>query len=150
MGIAAYVVSQMSGPKSGSIEYHKREYLAAWKRLNNRETFVDKGKQLLYRFARRKAATFNWTAEDAERLQNHRAALLRSGQLSQQGFELTNSSIGQVCSSSEYRSAMHRCHREFLTVVMASTNMLHIIALPEDLVRFAEAIRKADMPESGN
>ena len=50
IGVMAFILSQ---PKRGSIEWHKREYLDAWKRLNE-GTFADKVKQILNRIAGRK------------------------------------------------------------------------------------------------
>jgi hypothetical protein len=140
IGVVAFYLSQ---PKKGTVEWHKREYVDAWKRVNE-QTLADKAKQFLNRIAGRKVARRAWT-RDNERVQSHRAALLTLGYLEQQAFDLTNCSRGQVLSSPAFAFA-YRLHREFVMITAQDTNTLHVIAVREDMPLFVEAIRKVDKP----
>jgi hypothetical protein len=142
IGMVAFFLSQ---PTKGSVEWHKREYLDAWKRLNE-QTLTDKVKHFLNRIAGRKVTRQVWPREDHERVQSHRAALLTLGYLDQQAFDFTNCSRAQVLSSPAFAFAHRGSQREFVMVTIQDTNTLHIIALREDMPLFVEAIRKVDKP----
>ena len=142
IGMAAFFLSQ---PKMGSVEWHKRKYLDAWKRLNE-QTLADKVKNFLNRIAGRKVTTQFWSRENHERVQSHRAALLTLGYLDQQAFDLTNCSRAQVLSSPAFAFAHRGSHREFVMITIQDTNTLHIIAARQNMPLFVEAIRKVDKP----
>jgi len=142
IGAVAFFLSQ---PKKGSVEWHKRGYLDACKRLNE-ETLADKAKQFLNRITGRKVVRQVWPRDAYERVQTHRAALLTLGYLGQQGFDLTNCSRAQLLSSPAFAFAVRGSQPEFLLVTIQDTNSLHIIAVREDMPLFVEAIRKVDKP----
>jgi hypothetical protein len=143
---AAVLVYVASQPKEGTVEGHKREYIAAWRRVN-RKTLPEKAKQLFERIAGRKSPPWHFTAEDNQRMQVHRAALLEMGYLSQREFELTNCSSTQVFLSPAFASAHKREHKEFFMILGAGPNRVHIIAVAEEMPLFAEAVRKTEMQE---
>ncbi len=142
VGILVFVLSQ---PKEGTVEWHKGEYL----RLSQ-QTLVDKAKQFFRQITGRvtgRKPTWRWTQDDYERLQTHRAALLELGYLSQQQFDLTNNSLRGIGFSPAFRSACKRSHREFL-IISGGKDMLHVIAVTEEMPLFVEAFRKAEAPEN--
>jgi hypothetical protein len=90
------------------VEWHKKEYFAACKRLE-RELRAYKVKRFFYRVAGRTPAPQRWFADDLTRMQEYRAALLESGYLSQQSFVLTNSSMRQGISEPRIRVEAKTC-----------------------------------------
>jgi hypothetical protein len=139
-GIAALVFRPWESP----VEYHKREYVAAWKRLKG-QTFVDRAKRFFYQATTgRNRPAPGWSRGDGERVMFHRAELFALGYLRQESFYLTNCVASAMLSSPEFVSAQRRAQREFLSVTTQSGSIVRVIAVKEDMPMFVEAVDKAE------
>ncbi len=99
-GVATYVFLQ---PKEGSIEWHKREYLAAWKTLNE-QTLGARVKASYYRVTKTAPETPNWDREDrmqraSDKLWSSKTNLLRLGYFTQYPVALSSRATLQFLSS---------------------------------------------------
>ena len=146
IGIAVFFFSQ---PKKGTVEWHKREYVGAWKRLHQ-ETLMDDAKRFVYWIAGGRSPVIVRTGSEygAFRAQVHsnRCALINYGYVCERTFYLTNSSAVKVFSTQSFRDAWRNARREFLDAETPGTNVIAIMATREDMTVFADAIRKADVP----
>ena len=141
--VIGVVVFLISGPKRGTLEWHKREYLAELDRLYGRESLVK-------RFAR---VIHEWTGMGQRIGQTERGvvaqenALIKLGYLERREVILTNLPIG---------NAFQAIGREAATGIPGlcritageKTNVVVVTALREDMPKWEELIRKLDVPES--
>ena len=138
------VVFLVSGPKRGTVEWHKREYLAELDRLHGKESLVK-------RFVR---GIYEWTGLGQPIGQTDRGvvaqenALIKLGYLERREFILTNLPTG---------NAVQAIGREAATAIPGlcrittgeKTNVVVVTALREDMPKWDVLIRKLDVPESG-
>src|SRR5687767_665391 len=95
IGIAVFFVSR---PKEGSVEWHKRECIALYRRIGATERpWIQRAKILWERVSRRQLSS---TADQIENLGKHQRALVKLGHLEQEEFVLSNRSIDDVVQES--------------------------------------------------
>jgi hypothetical protein len=142
--VIGVVVFLISGPKRGTVEWYKREYLAELNRLHGRESLVK-------RFVR---GIYEWTGIGQPIGQTERGvvaqenALIKLGYLERREFIITNLPIG---------NAVEVIGREAATAIPGlcrittgeKTNAVVVTAVREDMPKWDELIRKLDVPETG-
>lgn len=144
VGVAAFLVSQLSGPKRGTVEWHKREYLKAYK-SGMLAMFVDNhapaGLQDAYWSRRHK------------RIEFHRQALIDAGVLGERVFIVSNRPPREVA----------KAFYEKMYDVFVYTNdpmsipgirdigpdSVTVVGLADQMDKWNELIRKADVAENG-
>jgi hypothetical protein len=148
IGIATYFVSQ---PKKGSVEWHKREYLRAteeaW-RIGLKPRWSDKivnhWRQL------RGQPNINYHAEVAD----HQEALIGLGYLQVRTFVVSNRPVDYVASNIWFRASVETRTNILDSFSRMSTargaNLIDIVARKDDMPKWEEMVRQADVPESGN
>lgn len=141
IGVVAFVVSQ---PKKGSVEWHKKEYLAAWKELHG-ETWGEQIKEIAYDITGHRFRPRKLTSAERGRLdkqaESNRVALVRLGYLGKRKFILTNctpQAVFKSASASEMRGP-------FVTVWYAE-NELGVAAPSDVIIKWEEIVRKLDVP----
>lgn len=143
----AFFVSQ---PKKGSVEWHKREYLAAWDRIEEK-TWSDRVRRVYQRVmnvpegtSRSASDKFHLAAESADQ---HLAALVRLGYLKTIRVDVTNREISHVSGVAVYNGrTAAEVAREFIDIAAAGPRAIAITAPAKRLPEIEAAIRKADVP----
>ena len=141
IGVVAYLVSVLSGPKRGSVEWHKREYSEAgdWGRVDQ-WIEINAPDRLRKAYADRKA----------KRTEMHLKALFELGYFEERVFVLSNSL------TKERANTFWALHDVFTNDALyvsgikdMGTNTVTVVGLREEMPQWQEAIRKMDAPEGG-
>jgi hypothetical protein len=156
IGIAAFFFSQ---PKKGSVEWHKRKYVAAL----DYQPLVMRAHNLWRGIRGKPDAYVYFYLDENERekerravIERHQRALIDAGYFERREFPLSNRTADEVLSES-YRlvrsEVQWRRLQQALLVDLPfrwdadrGTNVLIIVAAREDMPTLAETIRKADVP----
>ena len=142
-GTAVFFFSQ---PKKGSVEWHKREYLAAVDRIYG-NTLMGKirrfGTPLI-------PVPIPATPESEYRnLRHHRAALIESGFLQEKEFVISNTNTLKVLTNITAKLYPLKEDDPFTEgglAVREGQTMIVVIGLPGEMAKFEELIRKANAP----
>jgi hypothetical protein len=141
IGITAYKLSQ---PKKGTIEWHKKEYLSAFKQPWTKQA------QNLWNRVRGKPQSVSYTLGQFARAEGHQRALITLGYLEEREFVISNRTINDVIhESSRIILADPRWRRaspDFVENRVDGSNVLVTVARREDMPIFVDAVRKADVP----
>jgi len=164
--VIAFFLSQ---PRRGSIEWHRREYLAAANRLAENR-FVDRLKRALYRTMGKtpgKPQTARVETANAVRIEEHRKALVQLGYLVENQFALKYRAVdqikgpfastlvkppdvinGQLWISTQGDTIVATTREHVIGQFSVSTRKNTIVVTaPRDVIaKCAEQIRKADVP----
>ena len=153
IGVVAVFVAQ---PKKGTLEWHKREYLSAWKILHE-ETWAERVKALYYRVTKTVRPTPIWgdREEQAEvKLRANQTALIRLGYFAQHRVALSNRSSMQLLNDfmktpPGQRQLVQRGQWRWIDLQDEGTNAL-LLTGPRELIREFDAyVNKGDDPEGG-
>jgi hypothetical protein len=133
MGVLAFLVS---GPKRGTVEYHKRKYVAAcdvkWKqRWEAIRSSIMREDQRGVRF-------------DVAGMKQHEGELLRLGYLAQREFAVSNRSIDAVMSHIA-GWVVRSPNEQFYRYTTPATNRVMIVAAKEDMPKIEELVRQGDV-----
>jgi hypothetical protein len=144
-GVVAFFVSQ---PKKGSVEWHKREYLAAMNHWMGR-SLGDRVKQL-------SAKVFGVPGPELGRgrwskVEFHRKALIEVGYLEERTFRLSNAVPKRVFAvvMKAAENVIPEERRGLVTIMSGGnrpTSPVAIICPRQDTAKWEELIRKADVP----
>jgi hypothetical protein len=154
-GALGFALSGLLGPKKGSIEWHKREYLASLDRLDRlyERRFVDRVKSIgrdesLGSGVHPKTAA--WKAAVSE-VDEHRNALVRLGYLEARDFRLTNGVAESVVKRGWWLASREIPKRrmEFtrLYVRDGTSNVVVIVGHAEDMPRLEGLVGELDVRE---
>jgi hypothetical protein len=147
------VVLMISQPKEGTVERHKREYLAAIDRIIAK----DVGNRFTGFAARRTGMPLLLDTTGAElqpdiaALETHKKVLCDSGVLAERTFLLTNLPPAQMALMAAGGARRIVDPKRMRFVVFKAdpnwaTNQLTVVCARGDIVKFEELIRKADVP----
>jgi hypothetical protein len=149
VGVIAYVIMQ---PRKGTAEYHKKEYRAAREKMYGVKWYSPVTRVLgkvVPVPQRRKAMSYAEVADLQRRQDAARDALIKVGYLVEKKFTVTNhpasSLIEWVLVAS--RDVIPQETRYYSCVLLVQSNVIVMAATAEDLPRWEELIRKADVPE---
>ena len=152
IGVVVFFLSQ---PKKGTVEWHKREYLGAWKILRE-ETWAARIKAIYYRVTKAVRPTPIWgdQEEQAEgKLRSNQTALIRLGYFAQHRVALSNRSSMQLLNDfmktpPGQRQLVQRGQWRWIDA-QEGTNTL-LLTGPRELIREFDAyVNKGDDPEGG-
>ena len=153
IGVAAYVLSKLSQPRNGSVEWHKAKYMKCFRRMHG-NTVWERTERLAKRFVGIAPVTNTQTkgqlrAETEARY--HLSALVRLGYLAERRYVITNRSLNDVLGRTyrERRVLGRKYMPLYLTERVQGADQLSVVALPEVASRYDEMIRKAEVPENG-
>jgi hypothetical protein len=148
IGVLAFWVSQ---PKKGSVEWHKREYLAARKRLFD-DTWADRMRNFYCRITKTPHSGRHLSAAEwdklTQRMQDSWESLVALGYLNRHEFYLAH----------QPKSRAHLLERAALTQFppdaiwsvgggAGAENLLVVYATANDLPRWRNLIGRLDVPE---
>jgi hypothetical protein len=149
--IGSVLVYAISKPREGSLGFHKQEYVAARKAV--------KGQTLRLRLRKWYAVVtgssyrvdvFEW-GDDIDRMRQHQKALIDLGYLGQDTVEvrtpLSKSLLAKVNRLAE--DAIPSGRAKYAQIDSMDLTNITVIAPREDVAKWLEVIRKADMSESG-
>jgi len=146
----AIAVAILSGPRRGTVQWHKREFSTAMDRLEGNRS-IDRLSRLWGKITGR-PVTWEIGAEEGQalilKLDEHRIALIEHGYLIEQKVGTTNNAItvSMRCAMNQERM-IPKEHREFAWIAdAAQTNWVTVIGRREDLPKWEEMIRKLDGP----
>ncbi|MCI0745366.1 MAG: hypothetical protein L0Y58_08180 [Verrucomicrobia subdivision 3 bacterium] len=142
IGIATWLLS-LSGPKRGTVEWHKREYLAAWNAVTQRE-----GSPRFLRWLREKTHTTEAAELLFRKMASNRVALVKLGYLlerrfavrSGQGFDVSRKVLNAWAMSNDEMVKSFNWMQVY-------TNSIVVTAPTEWMAQWEELIRKADVPK---
>ena len=148
IGVVAFYLSQ---PKKGSVEWHKREYLGARKRLFN-DTWADRMRSFYYRIAktphsRRQLSAAEWD-ELTRRMQESWEALVALGYLNRHEFYLAHQPKSRAHLLE--KAALAQFPPDAIWSVgggAGAENLLVIYATSNDLPKWRNLIGRFDVPE---
>ncbi len=154
VGVLALVVSE---PKKGSVEWHKKEYLAAWKRINGitwhdgMDRYWAKITGTPLKTKRELVMVSGPTLPYSEALLLHHEALIRLGYLVEERFEVSNT--GKKVAEKAYRLAKEAIPRDRMecTQILSWDRIrgITIIAPRQDMATWEKVLREAGVTESG-
>jgi hypothetical protein len=141
IGVVMGVITFLSEPKRGSVEYHKGEYLKALTDLGNRWIGM----------APRLVEDVYWRRR-ADRIEFHRRALVESGFLTKERFAVSNRPPQEIETALGQHLPYVSVRDKGLLVFVgfASVSNAVIVTAPpgEAMKKLGELIRIADEPES--
>jgi hypothetical protein len=144
-----------SQPKRATIEYHKRAYLAASNRLQDRPTRL---KYWYFKATKRqwRPVTFREIGHLVQEMQTHRAALVALGYLGERRFTVTNQYPGVIGYQISGSKLVDKDHLAMTGVywqttetgptTLCGTNVIVIKGVLTDMPIWEQLIRKADVP----
>jgi hypothetical protein len=147
----ALLVFVFSAPREGTIEWHKQGYRTVIDRFEGR-TFSDRCRRVLGRVTGRAAWQID-AAEGhalAEKLDEHRAALIDLGYLVEHRFATTNDARSLALSLYVQEQLLPRENRIYAWRAGSESNAFTVIGRPEDLPKWEEMIRNVDATSSSN
>jgi hypothetical protein len=145
IGVAAYLVSQ---PKEGTVEWHKRRFERGWKKMAG-ETRWDRILQTINRTVGTELRAKPDYAELEKQTDADYEALLRLGFVAKKYYAFTNKTldIDAPWITDVYRvlpreRAMFSC----FGVADFGSNVLSVVAPPEDIPAWEKFVAEADAP----
>ena len=140
LGVGGYVLSQ---PTKDTVEYHTRQYLRYGKgtwRQRGQETILD------YYILRRKRTR---TVYEHPNQEVHRRALINLRYLAETQVVLVHKTFEDVVWEAKHAVRHQRKVQayEFLHVEAPSTNVVRVVAKPEDIPIFLEELSNIDLPD---
>jgi hypothetical protein len=155
IAIVAVLACTISGPKRESLEWHKKKYLAAWDRVNDKDW---RGRMITYYATKRgkyPPRFFFLRSEEydvwIDRLYRHRNALIELGYLREKVVTFSNVSARDVDAGTRAipRSLTEDERFTFCAFdVPGNTNALRIIAPASTIVTWEDCIRRMDVPKN--
>jgi hypothetical protein len=147
IGAGGYMLSL---PRKGTVEWHKREYLAAMNGPSISERVKRTARRLMGR-----AHSFGVSGERLNRIRQHQSALIELGFLERRELALTNLPYIPVkqLQWSVFSGATGRIPPDrlrFSQFSATSAEVLTVIAPPQDMPILEGLIRKLDVPETAN
>jgi hypothetical protein len=148
IGVATYFLSQ---PNEGTVEWHKKEYLKAFARLQGK-TMGDTFRRVYYRLTRgavpSRAPNPNAFRENSAALLHHANCLVRLGYLAESRVVVTNSPAITLMSAGHRGRYADDVIRDFILLSAEGPGTVGIIAPPSDLPKIEAAIRQFDVQTS--
>ena len=142
IGLGAYVTFLLSGPKRGSVEYHKREFLRArhW-------GMADEG---MYRYGPGEWMSARLDKKN-NRLARHQNALINLGYLEERTVVVRNPFRDVLANMLKHLStnSIEGVDEDFCNLQTKGTNVFRIVVVKGDASTWERLIREADVPESG-
>jgi hypothetical protein len=136
IGVLAFVLSQ---PRKGSVEWHKREYLRAID-LDYGESVIAKVRRFLPRSK----------TGDRANMKLHERSLIAAGFLEQREIAITNTMEVASAVLEKLNPPKNVDPFTFASLITRDQReMIVITALPTNIDKCEELVRKADLPESG-
>jgi hypothetical protein len=151
LSVIGVVVFFSSLPKKGPVEWHKKEYLAAFAVLEE-NTWSDRFRRIYRRVVPPEPrecslgpVSEQW--QSAARAFNYHAdSLVRLGYLQQTTIELTNAAALQAMAAGYRGQYADQVIKNFIFFSAPTRHTITVTAHPKDLPAVVEAIRKADVP----
>jgi hypothetical protein len=144
VGVVGYVLSQ---PRKGSLEWHKREYLRAWKRVTG-STLRDRI-QYVYFSSTKKPEKVWGQPKDLEKFFTNQAVLVQLGYLEARQFTVTNLPARDL--TERFFGEFAENQLDFVDVEYSKrpeSNDMIVIAPRTFMPTVEEWIRKMDAPQS--
>jgi len=142
IGVVVFLLSQ---PNRGSVEWHKREYLAARDRATG-STWRDRVKRVYHNIRKTAPPPESWGLQqqkNAEKMSSNFTALLRIGYLTKRRFVLNNQLGSEV--ENAIRKAFD-CGRNAFVRIESTTNVVLIAAPTAIMPQLEEFVQKTDVP----
>lgn len=142
----------VSGPKKGTVEWHKAKYMKAYERIHGTtvpEEIENTAKGLIG-IATPEASRAKRQLNAENEAESHLSALVALGYLVERRYVITNRSLNDVLRHTlDGRRALGQEYRPpNLTVRVPGEGQLLVRALPEIAAQYDELIRKADVSEN--
>lgn len=154
ISVGAFVLTR---PKEGSIEWHRRKYLAAWDRQHE-NTLVDRLKRK-YHGVTRTTPRMRTTVEFHEHLKamqknldeirEHREALVRLGYLIERQFVLSSRHTNNMATTVWKTLGRGPEVINGQAWMLSGTNLIFVSAPRNMMPKYEKLIYKLDMPETG-
>jgi type II secretory pathway component GspD/PulD (secretin) len=141
----AVLVSFMSQPKKGTVEWHKKEYLAAKDRATG-STWRDRIKRVYHKITKTTPPSERWglkQQKNAETMSSNFTALLRMGYLTKRTFILSNRHGYDL--EDTVRKSFDFGRNAFIWTE-STTNALIIAAPSAVMPHLEDFVRKMDVP----
>jgi hypothetical protein len=149
IGVAAYELLQ---PRKGSVEWHKREFRNARQEMFGQAWYTP-FERLYCDVVSKPHKLRTPTSREVESLKERQlaaqTALVKAGYLVERSFKVSNRDANSMMEDlvKSARGVIPQENFYFNRIVLVQSNLIVLAAVPDDLPKWEELIRNADVPE---